>query len=41
MPLIGPGKPYGSNIEWYTSALNTAENVWTEEGLLTGVEETA
>jgi hypothetical protein len=31
MPLVGTGKPDGSNIEWDTSALNTAENIWTEE----------
>jgi hypothetical protein len=33
MPLVGPEKPDGSNIEWDTSALNAAEeNIWTEEG---------
>jgi hypothetical protein len=33
MPLVGPGEPDGSNIEWDTSALNKAEeNIWTEEG---------
>jgi hypothetical protein len=32
MPLVGAGKPDGSNIEWDTSALNKAENIWSGEG---------